>query len=282
MKKIIAWLLAFLMLCAAAAAPAEKEIPMFKTVSEALEAAGEFPIAGGEWDYYAVVTEKDGKFYRSVAFTDNVYDELLEAALNADVDHIGEAFAAMDEYLMTMPINYTEEITAVPLGQEEIDALAGRTLGELRSAGFRDMCSSLDDEGPVSYDLRWGMYDYTCVVDVDDDAYAEDQLKWPSDSDNFVVLRASLRGLSRDAFLLTLLYDGTEEPYVSSYDDYSEMAEEFTSAAEKIQSGEEVDMDALAGELKEKYPDLADTINTYVSMYNLLGADALLTLINID
>ena len=82
MKKMIAWILAVMMLCAAFGALAEdgQMQPLFATVGDALEAAGENPIAGGEDDYYAVVTEKDGTYYRSIAETDDRYRELQHSA----------------------------------------------------------------------------------------------------------------------------------------------------------------------------------------------------------
>ena len=72
--------------------------PLFATIGDALEEAGENPIAGGEEDYYAVVTEQDGKYYRSVAVTDEQYRELLRATSEADIDRRETAFDAMDEY----------------------------------------------------------------------------------------------------------------------------------------------------------------------------------------
>ena len=64
MKKTIALMLALLMLCTASVALAEEDgklEPLFATVGDALAAAGENPIAGGEEGYYAVITEQDAE-----------------------------------------------------------------------------------------------------------------------------------------------------------------------------------------------------------------------------
>ena len=70
MKRMIALVLSAMLLCTAFGAAAEELAPMYATVGDALAAAGESPIVGGEDDYYAVVTEEAGKDYRSVAETD--------------------------------------------------------------------------------------------------------------------------------------------------------------------------------------------------------------------
>ena len=139
MKKTIALMLALLMLCTASVALAEEDgklEPLFATVGDALAAAGENPIAGGEEDYYAVITEQDGKYYRSVAELDDKAKALEQAILEADIDHMEEAFAARDEYLITLPIAYSEMFTVEPMTEAEMDDLVGQTIEELREAGY--------------------------------------------------------------------------------------------------------------------------------------------------
>ena len=99
MKKMTALVLSVLMLFATFGALAE---PMYATIGDALAAAGENPIAGGEDDYYAVVTEEDGKYYRSVAETDDKYQELQQATWEAEPEQMEAAFAEMDEYVKTV------------------------------------------------------------------------------------------------------------------------------------------------------------------------------------
>ena len=275
MKKIISWLLVLLVLCAASAAPAEDAVPMYATVSEALAAAGRPPIAGGDSDYYAVVTEKDGKYYRSVAYTDSVYDDLQEDAWNADLDHISEAFSAIDDYLMSLPVSYTEELTGVPLSREEIDGLVGRTLGELENAGFVIVSSGQADDDVICYELRWRLYAYSVIVDADFDTYEKALWENRESQDGFMVKTAECIGLSRDAYMLSILADGSEQSDEDPFADCEEIAEAFAAAAERLRDGGEVDMEELAEELKEKDPDLAEQIDAFLLMYELFGADAL-------
>ena len=88
MKRIILAFLSLVLLCAAFTASAEANEPLYATVGDALAAAGEFPIAGGEDDYYAVVTEVNGKYYRSVAETDDRYRELQQAVWEAQPEQM--------------------------------------------------------------------------------------------------------------------------------------------------------------------------------------------------
>ena len=124
MKKLISLLLTAVMILACAAAetagsaPAQEAEPVYKTVGEALDAAGFDGMSGMMNDRYVVAGRQDGKILRSVAAVDEKYTALNNAV--ADADDIDAAFEALDEYARTLPILYTEEITAVPLDPAEI------------------------------------------------------------------------------------------------------------------------------------------------------------------
>lgn len=76
----------------------------------------------------------------------------------------------MNAYVKTLPISYSEAFTAVPMDQAEMDALIGKTIGELREAGYEDRES--DTEGDkIIYVMRVGLFDYSFEVDADFDAY---------------------------------------------------------------------------------------------------------------
>ena len=77
MKKIIALVLSVMMMCTALCAMAENTEPMFATVGDALAAAGEFPIAGGEDDYFAIVTEKDGQYWVTINLQTEVIEDIV-------------------------------------------------------------------------------------------------------------------------------------------------------------------------------------------------------------
>ena len=279
MKKMIAWILAVMMLCAAFGALAEdgQMQPLFATVGDALEAAGENPIAGGEDDYYAVVTEKDGTYYRSVAETDDRYRELKQAILDAEIDQIEAAFEAADEYTRTLPIVYSEEFTAVPMEQADLDALVGKTVGELREMGYEDSQSGSDvdenEEMIVVYVMRNGLFDYYFVIDADFDTY-DKAMEEGLDGD-LTVKSVKLHGLTGESCFKRFHTDGTIEEEPDPFAGYAELIADVQEMIGKIQNGEEVNMEEFFSALKEKYPDLADDIAMYAQLLQLLGVDGL-------
>ena len=107
MKKLIAWVLAVMMMCTALGALAEENgrtAPLYATVAEALAAAAEKGTSGGEEEYFAIVTEKDGTYWRSVAEMDDRAKELQQAIWNAEPDQIEAAFAASSVLPPPMPM----------------------------------------------------------------------------------------------------------------------------------------------------------------------------------
>ena len=281
MKKMIALVLAAVMLCAAPlalAAEDEKLEPLFATVGDALAAAGENPVAGGEEEYYAVVTEKDGKYYRSVAEMDEKAKALQQATLEADIDHMEAAFAAADEYIRTLPITYSEVFTAEPMGQAEMDALVGETLGALREMGYEDREWGTDvdenEEMIIAYVMQNGLFDYRCVVDVDYDTYEKAQ-EWELSDSDFVVKSVALRGITGEACFQRFHLDGTVEEPEDPFAMYTELVGLVLEMLERIQNGEEVNVEEFFGGLKEQFPDLVETIDMYLELFRLFGADQL-------
>ena len=286
MKKMIALvlstlLLSAMLLCAALPALAEAMDPLYATVGDALAAAGEFPIAGGEDGYYAVVTEKDGTYYRSVAETDDKYAELQQATWEAEPEQIEAAYANLDEYVKTLPIAYSEEFTAVPMSQADMDALVGKTLGELREAGYEERESGTEGDA-IAYVMRNGLFDYTFVVDADFDAYEKAQEDWPDGGKDFVITSVSFRSITSEAVLKRFHTDGTVEEIVDPYAGYADLMADVQAMVESVQNGEEVNTDDFFNELKEKYPDLADSVDMYKEMYQILGANGIASLMTGD
>lgn len=276
MKKMLALILTVMMLFAALGALAEVTEPMYATIGDALAAAGEFPIAGGEEDYYAVVTEVDGKYYRSVAETDDRYRELQDATWEAEPDQIEAAFAAMDEYVKTLPIAYSEEFTAVPMDQAELDALVGRTIAELREDGYQDSESGTEGDAIV-YVMNSGLFDYAFTVDADFDAYEKAQ-EDGTDGD-LVVTGVSFRGISHEACFTSVHTDGTVEEAPDPFAGYDELIADVLEMIGKVQNGEAINNDEFFGGLKEKYPNLEDSIDMYMEMYQMLGAETFASLL---
>ena len=279
MKKLIALILAVMLLCTAFGASAEegRTAPLFATIGDALAAAGEAPIAGGEEDYYAVVTEKDGKYYRSVAETDGKYKELQQAIGNAELDQIEAAFAAMDEYVKTLPIAYSEAFTAVPMEQADMDALVGKTIGEIREMGFEERQSGTDSDESgeiiVVYGMRYGLFEYSCAVDADFEAYEKAQEE--GREDDFVVKSVKLAGITGEACFKQFHTDGSVEETPDPLAEYAELAADIQGLIERAQGGEELNIEELFNGLKEKYPGMAESIDMYVQLVQLLGIDGL-------
>ena len=281
MKKTIALMLALLMLCTASVALAEEDgklAPLFATVGDALAAAGETPIAGGEEDYYAVITEQDGKYYRSVAELDDKAKALEQAILEADIDHLEAAFAARDEYLKTLPIAYSEMFTVEPMTEAEMDDLVGQTIGELREAGYEDRESGTDgdenEELVIAYVLRNGYFEYRCVVDADFETYEKAQAGELDDGD-FVVQAVQVRGMTGDACFKRYHTDGTIEEPEDPFAGLEELTAEVLDMLQMVLAGEQVDVEAFFTELKTQYPNLVDSIDFYWEMYKLVGLEQL-------
>lgn len=279
MKKMIALVLSVIMMCTALCAMAENTEPMFATVGDALAAAGELPISGGEDDYFAIVTEKDGQYYRSVADLDDRYRDLQQAAWNAEPEQMEEAYAAVDEYVKTLPIAYSEAFTAIPMAQEEMDALVGKTIGELREAGYEDRESGTEGDDIV-YVMRSGLFDYSCVVDADFDAYEKAQEEWPDGGNDFVVKSVSLHGITSEAVHKRFHTDGTVEEIPDPFAGFADLIADVQEMIDRVQNGEEVNTDEFFNGLKEEYPDLVDSIDMYMGMYQMLGADSLASMLS--
>ena len=269
MKKIIALILAAIMLCAVPAALAEEEgrlDPLYATVGDALIGGAEGRIiAGGiPGDYYAVVTEKDGKYYRSVAPYDEKLTALEEAAYSLDPE--------ADDYF--------DQFTAQPLSNEEMESWIGKTISELEEAGFEIFSSGTEggeDDMYIAYTMRYGVFDYCCVVDVDFDSYMAAQEN--SAEGSLVVKGMACAGITEWGFEKRFHTDGTVEEPEDPMAAFSEILTEVMNLIQKVQAGEEVDVEGFANELKEKYPDYADTIDMYVTMYQTYGAEFLSTML---
>ncbi len=284
MKKTIALIVAAVMLCAAMAALAEEGqiAPLYATVGDALEDSDEDrAIAGGEADYYAVVTQKDGKYYRSVAYSDETMNELQEAINNLDFEEedffekLEAAMNAADEYRMTLPIAYSEEFTALPLTDGEMESMLGKTLAQLTEEGFEigNNGTEYDDEDEmvIVYSLRYGVYDYNCVVEADFDQYIAAQ---ENDTEGDLVVKGvSLAGITQWGYEKRFHTDGTVDEPEDLFAGFSEMMTNFLTLAEKAQAGEEIDIEAFSDTLKAEYPDFAEMIDAYVSMFQSFGPE---------
>lgn len=293
MKKLIALAMVVVMLFTALGVLAEEGqmAPLYATVGEALEDSAEGRVVAGSipGEYYAVVTQKDGKYYRSVAIYDEKLNELNEALENLDYeaeDFFEKHEAAMqaaDDYLKTLPIAYSEVFTAQPLTDEEMASMQGKSLSQLTEEGFEIGGSSTEpsedeEEILIVYSLRYGVYDYNCVVDADFDQYIAAQDNGAEG--DLVVKSMSLAGITEWGFEKRFHTDGTVDEPKDPFAEFSEIMAEMLTFFEKIQAGEEIDIQDYADTLKAKYPDYAEMIDVYITMYQTYGAEGFASMMN--
>ena len=292
MKKLIALAMVVVMLFTALGVLAEEGqmAPLYATVGEALEdSAEDRVVAGGvPGEYYAVVTQKDGKYYRSVAICDEKLNELNEALENLDYEAEDffekheAAMQAVDDYLKTLPIAYSEVFTAQPLTDEDMASMQGKSLSQLIEEGFEIGSNGTEpgeeDEPLIVYSLRYGVYDYNCVVDADFDQYIAAQDNGAEG--DLVVKSMSLAGITEGGFEKRFHTDGTVEEPKDPFAEFSEIMAEMLTFFEKIQAGEEIDIQDYADTLKAKYPDYAEMIDVYITMYQTYGAEGFASMMN--
>ena len=289
MKKLIALAMVVVMLFTALGVLAEEGqmAPLYATVGEALEDSAEDRIVAGgvPGEYYAVVTQKDGKYYRSVAICDEKLNELNEALENLDFEaedffeKHDAAMQAVDDYLKTLPIAYSEEFTAEPLTDEEMASMQGKSLSQLTEEGFEigsNGTESGEEDEPLIVYL--GVYDYNCVVDADFDQYIAAQDNGAEG--DLVVKSMTLAGITEGGFEKRFHTDGTVEEPKDPFAEFSEIMAEMMSFFEKAQAGEENGIQDFADALKAKYPDYADMIDMYVTLYQTYGLDGFSSMMN--
>ncbi len=300
MKKILALVLAVMMLGTACCALAEEAqgAPMYATYGDALDAARkaageEGNVVAGSYngDYAAVVTEEDGKYFRHVAYYDKKLTEMEDARneLNYEADDYWEkweaASAEIDEYMRMLPIAYSEEFTAEPMTQEELDALAGKTISELAETGWEVTMSGSGGDSAVVYTMRSGVFDYDLTVDADLETY--EKAREDGSDGAFVVTGAKLAGITDAAWQKRFHTDGTVEEE-QAIDFMAEMPPEAAAIMEAIgeiveagKNGEEIDIDKLFDVIEEQFPDKKDTIEPYREIIKDLDLEQLSTLISV-
>ena len=292
MKKILALVLAVMMLGTACCALADETQgkPLYETIGDAMDAARKTAgedgniIAGSViGEYVAVITEENGKYFRHVADYDEKLAE-MEAArdgLDYEAEDYWEkwekAFADIEAYTRTMPVAYSEEFTAEPIAQADLDALAGKTIAELAEAGFEAEMSGT--EGDIVYTMRHGIFSYKFTVDADEEAYFE-AMDNGTDG-NLTVKSGKFAGISGSAWEKRFHTDGTIEEE-QSFDLMSEMPPEaaaileaITEIAEAAQNGEEIDIDKLFDTLAEQFPDKKDEFESYREMIKQMDPEQL-------
>lgn len=290
MKKLIALVMTVVMLCAVHGVLAEEGqlAPLYATVGEALEDSAEGRVVAGgvSGEYYAVITRKDGKYYRSVANCDEKLNELNEALENLDYEaedffeKHDAAMQAVDDYLKTLPIAYSEAFTAQPLTDEDMASAQGKSLSQLTAEGFEIGSNGTEpgegEEPRIVYSLRYGVYDYNCVVDADFDQYIAAQDNGAEG--DLVVKDMTLAGITEWGYEKRFHTDGTVDEPEDPFAEINEIMAEIMALIEKAQAGEEIDIQAFADTLKANHPDYAEMIDMCVTLYQTYGAEGLFSM----
>ena len=183
---------------------------LYAEFREAVDAAGETASVGCDIDYLAVVMMKDGKYIRMITIPDDHAKELYMAAMTAEDS--GDAFDAFETYAWSLPVSYSEEITENPKEQAELDAQAGKTVGELTEEGYYLYGSGGGINLPTIVDLSYGLFNYEFEVDVSFEEYQEYRDR--DDLGSLKVKGGKLSGFSSLATNLDYRADGTYEPQV--------------------------------------------------------------------
>ncbi len=243
--------------------PEEPAVLSFATIGDAMASEGFTDIMGADDQHFVVAVEKDGAYIRLVADLDDEARRLGEAVQEyVDADTLEAAFNAYNEYVKTLPVAYEEEITAAPLSQEELDALAGKTLLELEDAGFEHSSSEMGENDEVTYIVSFGLYSYDLLLNETYTAYRERSDS--GDLGGLTVKRAAFAGLSRNAAELRYRADGTYDEENDPWAEYTMIMDRITSAL----SGE--NPEEAINALIEAMPDKAEEIQMFVQIFSAL------------
>ena len=267
MKKILLAVLAVLALAMMAGITLAEEgaVPVpFATIGEAVSSDGFTGVQGSDEEHCVAVVEMDGKYIRLVADMDEEAKKLGGATLEyTDAETLAAAFDAYNAYIETLPVAYAEVITAEPKPQEELDALAGRTLLEIEEAGYESGSSEMGVDDTAVYTVSFGLYDYDLLLDVTYTEYMEH-----SDSGyigDLTVKSASFAGISRNAAELRWRADGTYDAENDPWGEYTAFMELITNAL----SGE--DPDGAIQALMEAMPDRAEEIRMFADIFSSMS-----------
>ena len=244
--------------------PEEPAVLSFATIGEAMASEGFTGVIGGDDQHYVVAMEKDGAYIRLVADLDDEARRLGEATLEyVDADTLEAAFNAYNEYVKTLPVAYEEKITAQPLTQEELDALAGKTLQELEDAGYEHVSSEMGENDEATYTVSFGLYEYNLLLNETYTVYQQ------HDDSGFIgdltVKSAAFAGLSRNAAELRYHADGTYDAEKDGWAEFNGIMDLISQAM----SGE--NPEEAIQKLIEAMPEHAEEIRTFAEIFSSIS-----------
>ncbi len=263
MKKMLSLLVVSVMLLAPLSvtfAEAPSQAPMFETMAQAMDESVSTGLNAWMGEYFAAIALVDGRYIRAVALVDE------ETALQRDALYESEdyetAFRQLDELGASLPVSYTEDISSSILPQDALDALAGKSIGELTGEGWEISSYGYGEE--VEFSLRYGLFEYAFVMNESVELFEE---RYDTDDfDDFTVKSGRFEGVAGSALDLQYQADGTFVPNEEEEDVSSPIMDILGGLISAGESGEAPDLDALFSELMEKYPEEAETIQTLREM----------------
>lgn len=290
MKKIILLVLAAVILFAACNACAENPFH-FATFDDALSViyagggGGKVTVSGE--DHAVVEFEKDGHVFRAVAFFDDRAKELRDAfvatLLLENGDFPNDEYRALEEYVRTLPVQYTEELNVVPYSQEELDAMAGKTIEEIMSEPWEmGMMNYPDDAAPgkdIIFPMVKGFCEYELVINEPFEVYQERRDRDHYDPVTMMSLRNYLdltvkcvrySGISSNTLDLHHHADGTWTPETDPEDVNEGLILEIADILDAAWENTEPDRaarEAMIEKLTEEHPEDAEIIRLIVESF---------------
>jgi len=239
--------------------------------------------------YCIALIRQEGRFFRVVTFFDEHANELYSAFIEANEPEkekfAEDEYRTLNDYLMTLPVQYTEELTVVPLSQEELNAMAGKTIAEVMSEpwemGMMNYPEDAEENGDVIFPMVKGFCKYELAINEPFEVYKERRANDPYDPVTIMSLRnyedltvkyVRYSGLSDNMLYLRYQADGTRaevaEPTFENNDLMIEITDILAAAWENGEPDQET-KEAMIAKLTEEHPEAADMIREIVESYRI-------------
>ena len=271
MKRILAMLAALILLLSGLSLAESGEQPTeraFETLGQARKEAEFDGVAGGtEERWYAVVRQGD-KIIRLVIPLDEKANALYDAIFTAD--DYDTARAEYNDYLDTLPVLYTEEMTAQPLDQAALDGLVGKTLSEIEEEGYQMEEIGTHEDGYVTSIYSYGLFSYSLDINESIETYMD--YSEHDRTGELTVKSARLEGISHNAADPHYRADGTMEPQEDPMAEFNTLMEAVMEAMQGATKEDgTIDTDAVIQKLVELMPEHEAEIRQMVPYLSLLN-----------
>ena len=168
---------------------------------------------------YVHVVEEDGRYIRYTTFLD---EEARRLYNDYNSDSHETTWDELTTYIEALPASITEELDVVPPTQEELDALAGKTIGEIRSAlsthkGMYDGCypAKKNEAGKdIVLKLDCGFFGYQVLVNEPYEEYLP--CEEAKSYDSLTAKKIVQTSLTYDATSLYWVAEGTRKAWESA------------------------------------------------------------------